>query len=97
VGDPQDSFVVRASGFAPQTPVTVTMTAVGPPPASAPIMNSRSATDPVTGKNGTVTVTVNQIFPVPFQLGLYTVEVTQAGGARASTQFMVRPAAPPGG
>jgi hypothetical protein len=58
-------------------------------------MNMTAATDPVTGQHGTVTITVNQLFPAPFQPGLYTVQVSQAGGAKASTQFMVVPASAP--
>jgi hypothetical protein len=95
VGGPQASFVVRASGFTPQTAVAVTITGIGPPPANKAIMNKTAATDPVTGQDGTATITVNQLFHARFQQGLYTVQVTQAGGAKASTQFMVVPTAPP--
>jgi hypothetical protein len=94
-GGPQASFVVQASGFTPKTPVAVTITGVGPPPAAKAIMNMTAATDPVTGQHGTATIAVNQLFPGPFQPGLYTVLVSQAGGARASTQFMVLPASAP--
>jgi len=94
-GGPQASFVVLASGFIPKASVAVTITGVGPPPATKPIMNMRAATDPVTGQHGTVTITVTELFPTPFQPGLYTVQVSQAGGARASTQFMVVPASAP--
>jgi hypothetical protein len=94
-GAPQASFVVQASGFTPKTRVAVTITGVGPPPAAKAIMNMTAATDPVTGRHGTVTIAVNRLFPGPFQPGLYTVQVSQAGGARASTQFMVLPASAP--
>jgi hypothetical protein len=94
-GAPQASFVVQASGFTPKTRVAVTITGVGPPPAAKAIMNMTAATDPVTGQHGTVTIAVNRLFPGPFQPGLYTVQVSQAGGARASTQFMVLPASAP--
>jgi serine/threonine protein kinase len=97
VGSPRASFVVRASGFAPQRTVAVTITGVGPPPDTKTIMNMAAATDPVTGQDGTVTITVNHLFPAPLQPGLYTVQVNQAGDAKASTQFMVIPAAAPGG
>jgi hypothetical protein len=94
-GGPRANFVVQASGFTPHTSVAVTITGVGPPPATKAIMNMTAATDPVTGQHGTVTITVNRLFPAPFQPGLYTVRVSQAGGARASTQFMVVPAPAP--
>jgi hypothetical protein len=94
-GGPRANFVVQASGFTPDTSVAVTITGVGPPPATKAIMNMTAATDPVTGQHGTVTITVNRLFPAPFQPGLYTVRVSQAGGARASTQFMVVPAPAP--
>jgi hypothetical protein len=94
-GGPQASFVIQASGFTPKMPIAVTITGVGPPPAARAIMNMTAATDPVTGQHGTVTITVNQLFPGPFQPGLYTVMVSQVGGARASTQFMVLPASAP--
>ena len=89
---PGTAFVVRGSGFAPQTPVTVTVTGLSPPPASTKIMDSTSPVRPVTAKNGTISVNVSQLFPASFPLGLFTVEVTGSDGAQASTQFMVIPA-----
>jgi hypothetical protein len=95
-GDAGTAFVVRGSGFAPQTPVTVTVTGLSPPPASTKIMDSTSPVRPVTAKNGTISVNVSQLFPASFPLGLFTVEVTGADGAHASTQFrVIPPSAPP--
>jgi hypothetical protein len=93
-GDSGTAFVVHGSGFAPQTPVTVTVTGIGLPPANINIMDSTSPIRPVTGKNGTLSLPVSQLFRAPFPLGLYTVQVTGADGAKASTQFRVIPSAP---
>ena len=95
-GEPSTAFVVHGTGFAPGTPVTVTITGVGPPPTSANILQKTATIKPVTSQRGTFSFTVNQLFPSPYPLGLFTVEVTGSHGAKASTQFMVIPqAAPP--
>jgi hypothetical protein len=95
-GEPSSTFVVHGSGFAPGTPVTVAITGVGPPPTSANVMRKTATIKPVTGQDGTFSVTLNQLFPSPYPLGLFTVEVTGSAGAQASTQFMVIPqSAPP--
>jgi Protein tyrosine and serine/threonine kinase len=93
-GEPSSTFVVHGSGFAPGTPVTVTINAIGPPPAQANIMQKTATVKPVTGQDGTFSFTVNQLFPGSYPLGLYTVEITGSGGAQASTQFLVIPQAP---
>jgi hypothetical protein len=54
-------------------------------------MDSTSTTTPVTGQDGKLSVTVNRLFPGPYQLGLYTVVVTGSDGAHASAAFMVIP------
>ena len=94
-GEPSTTFVVHGTGFDPRVPVTVTMTAVGPPPASANIMDSTATIKPVTSQDGTLSFTVKQLFPSLFPLGLFTVEVTGSGGAQATTQFMVLPVSAP--
>ena len=95
-GEPSSTFVVHGSGFAPGTPVTVAITGVGPPPTSANVLLKTATVKPVTGPDGTFSFTVNQLFPSPYPLGLFTVKVTGSGDAQASTQFMVLPqAAPP--
>jgi serine/threonine protein kinase len=95
-GEPSAAFVVHGTGFAPGTPVTVTITGVAPPPTSANIMRKTATIKPVTGQDGTFSFTVSQLFPSPYPLGLFTVEVTGSHGAQASTQFMVIPqGAPP--
>jgi serine/threonine protein kinase len=91
VGNADTTFVVHGSGFAPGTPVTVSMSGVGPPPAASRIMVGTAATKPVTGHDGTFSVTVNRLFPGPYPDGLFTVVVTGPGGARASASFMVIP------
>jgi Protein kinase domain len=95
-GEPSSTYVVHGTGFAPGTPVTVAITGVGPPPTSANVMRKTATIKPVTGQDGTFSFTVNQLFPSPYPLGLFTVEVTGSDGAQASTQFMVIPqGAPP--
>jgi hypothetical protein len=86
---------VHGTGFAPRTPVTVTITGIGPPPTSANVMEKTATIKPVTGQDGTFSFTVKQLFPSLFPLGLFTVEVTGSGGAQATTQFMVLPGSAP--
>lgn len=90
-GNPDTTFVVHASGFAPRTPVTVTMSGIGPPPADKNLMDRPSATKLVTGPDGTLSFSVGRLFPGPYPLGLFTVEVSAPGGSPASTQFRVIP------
>jgi serine/threonine protein kinase len=94
-GDSGATFVVHGSGFAPATRVTVSISGVSPPPANSKIMASTSATKPMTERNGTLSITVNRLFPGPFPPGLFTVVVTGPGGARASAAFVVIPAGAP--
>jgi serine/threonine protein kinase len=94
-GEPSSTFVVRGSGFPPGTPVTVAITGLGPPPEQANVMQKTATVRPVTGQDGTFSFTVNQLFPSPYPLGLFTVEVTGSHDAQASTQFMVIPASAP--
>ncbi len=95
-GAPDATFVVDVTGFAPQTPVTVSLSGVGLPPADSKLMASTAATKPVTAQDGKLSLTVNRLFPGPYQLGLYTVVVTGSDGAHASATFMVIPnGAPP--
>ena len=95
-GEPSSTFVVHGSGFTPGTPVTVAITGVGPPPLQANVLQKTATIEPVTGQDGTFSFTVNQLFPSPYPLGIFTVKVTGSGDAQASTQFMVIPqAAPP--
>jgi len=95
-GNPDTTFAVHGSGFAPRTPVTVTMSGIGPPPADKNLMDHTSATNLVTGPDGTLSFSVGRLFPGPYQFGLFTVKVKASGGTSASTQFMVIPeSAPP--
>ena len=94
-GEPSSTYVVHGTGFAPGTPVTVAITGVGPPPTSANVMRKTATIKPVTGQDGTFSFTVNQLFPSPYPLGVFTVEVSGSDGAQASTQFMVIPQGAP--
>jgi len=94
-GEPTSTFVVHGTGFAPGTPVTVAITGVGPPPAQANVLQKTATIKPVTGQDGTLSFTVDELFPSPYPLGIFTIEVTGSGGAQASTQFLVIPGSPP--
>jgi serine/threonine protein kinase len=96
VGQSQDTanaaFVVRGTGFDPRTAVTVTL--IGFSPANNPILDITSRVKPVVGRNGTFSLAISRVYAGPLQLGQFTVEVREAGGRRASTEFQVIPPAP---
>ncbi|MDQ2811612.1 MAG: serine/threonine protein kinase [Actinomycetota bacterium] len=94
-GNPDTTFFVHGSGFAPRTPVTVTMSGIGPPPAAQKLMDRTSVTKLMTGPDGTLSFSVGQLFRGPYPLGLFTVDVSAPGGTSASTQFMVIPESGP--
>src|SRR5215831_4628313 len=83
-------FVVRASGFPPGKPVTVTLSWNSPPQIVPPQTSSHTVT--VDPSAGTFLLNIHRLFPGPLKLGLYTVEVSAPGGAEASTTFIVIPA-----
>jgi serine/threonine protein kinase len=83
------AFVVRGSGFAPNAPVTVTLDEVNP--GGNQILDITSQVRPVVGRDGTFSFAISRVYPGSFQLGLVTVKVKEAGGRRASTEFMVVP------
>ena len=94
-GYPDTAFAVQGGGFAPRTPVTVTLSEIGPPPANTPLFTVTSADRPVTGQDGTFTVTISQLYSGQLQLGLVTVSVAGAGGKPVQTEFMVIPPGAP--
>jgi hypothetical protein len=93
-GSADASFVVKGTGFGPGAPVTVTLTGLGP--ANNTILQTTSRVRPVVGQNGTLRFTISQVYPGSLPMGLFTVEVREAGGYRASTEFMVIPPGAPG-
>jgi len=94
LGTTSTAWVVRASGFAPREPVTVTLTYNSPPPVVPTQTFTRTARGTlVTGPDGTVTLHITQLFPGALRLGLFNVRVTGAGGRGATTTFMVIPLA----
>jgi hypothetical protein len=96
-GDASTAFTVRGSGFAPGTPVTLTLTEVGPPPESKTLVDMTSPYHAVAGSDGTFQVPVGQLYPGPLQLGIFTVAAAGSGNRQASTQFVVIPqGSPPG-
>ena len=83
-------WVVRASGFTPGKPVTVTLIWNSPPQIVPPQTSSHTAK--VNPAGGTFLLDIHRLFPGTLALGLYTVEVS-GPGAEASTMFIVIPAA----
>jgi serine/threonine protein kinase len=88
-GPANAAFVVRGTGFDPGAAVTVTLTGVGV--ENNPILDATSRVRPVVGRNGTFSFAISRVYPRSLQLGEYTVDVREAGGHRASTEFMVLP------
>jgi hypothetical protein len=94
-GTTSTAWVVRASGFAPRAPVTVTLTFNSPPQVVPPQTFSRTArVTPVTGSDGAVSLDINQLFPAALQLGLFEVQVSGSGGRKVTTTFIVIPILP---
>ncbi len=84
--------MVRGSGFAPRTPVTVTLSWNSPPqivPAQTFVRTAR--VKPVTGPDGTLRLNIGQLFPGALQLGQFDVQVNGSGGSQATTTFIVIP------
>ena len=88
-GDSSTPFVVEGSGFAPRTPVTVTVSELDP--NNKQIFSVTSPDKPVTGSDGTFKVPVSRLYSGPLQLGLVTVHAAGSGGRAISTQFIVLP------
>ena len=92
IGTTATAWVVRASGFAPQTPVTVTVTFNSPPGIGpAQRFTRTAAVKPVTGQDGTVSLGIGQLFPRALQLGRFDIQVTGSDGRTAMTSFIVIP------
>jgi serine/threonine protein kinase len=90
-GDASTAFTVRGSGFAPGTPVTFTLTEVGPPPAQKTLVSTTSPYHAVVGPDGTFQVTIGQLYSGSLQLGQFTVAAAGSGHSPATTQFVVIP------
>ena len=88
-GTTGDAWLVQASGFESGQPVTVALTFNSPPQ----IVPAQTFTRTVrmTASAGTFRLNINQLFPGALRLGLFSVQVTGAGGREASTTFMVIP------
>ncbi len=93
LGTTSTAWLVDATGFAPRTPVTVTLR-FSSPPTTVPVQTfTRTArVKPVTGPDGTVRLDINQLFPGALQLGMFDVQVNGPGGREATTTFIVLPA-----
>jgi serine/threonine protein kinase len=92
-GPADAAWVVRASGFEPGKPVTVTLRFNPPPQASS--AQKFTKTVHVTPSAGTFQLNINQLFPGALDLGLFDVQLNGPGGREAATSFIVIPAAGP--
>jgi serine/threonine protein kinase len=91
-GTVDTAWVVKVSGFAPRTPVTVTLSWNSPPQVVPPQTFVRTArVKPVTGQDGALRLNINRLFPAALRLGLFYVQVTGSGGSQATTTFIVIP------
>jgi serine/threonine protein kinase len=90
-GTVSTAWIVQGSGFAPQTPVTVSLIWSSPPQLPKGTFDRTAPVKPVTGRDGSVRLTINQLFPGSLRLGLFTVEVTGSDGRKAATTFSVIP------
>jgi serine/threonine protein kinase len=89
LGPADAGWVVRASGFEPGKPVTVTLSFNSPPSVNPAQRFTRTVR--VTPSAGTFPLNINQLFPGALQLGLFDVQVTGSGGREATTEFIVIP------
>jgi serine/threonine protein kinase len=92
-GPADAAWVVRASGFEPGKPVTVTLTFKSPPQVGPAQKFTRTVH--ITPSAGTFQLNINQLFPGVLQLGLFDVQVTGSGGREATTRFIVIPPGAP--
>jgi hypothetical protein len=85
-------WIVQGHGFAPGTPVTVSLTWHSPPQIEANgTFVHTAAVKPVVARDGSLRLDINRLFPGSLRLGMFEVNVTGAHGAKASTQFIVLP------
>ena len=92
-GDSSTPFVVEGSGFAPRTPVTVTVSELDP--NNKQIFSVTSPDKPVTASDGTFKVPVSRLYSGPLPLGQVTVNVAGSGDRATSTLFIVLPGGAP--
>ncbi len=90
-GNPDDTFSVKGSGFAPQASVTVSLRWDEPPAMGNESVYRTAAIKPVADRSGTLRFTVNRLFPGAIQLGHFFVVVTAPGGQQSKTEFIVLP------
>jgi hypothetical protein len=83
------AWLVQASGFESGQPVTVALSFNSPPQIVPAQTFTRTVR--VTPSAGTFRLNINQLFPGALRLGLFSVQVTGAGGREAITTFMVIP------
>ena len=91
LGTTRTAWLVNATGFAPRTPVTVTLRFSPPTTVPAQTFTRTARVKPVTGPDGTVRLDINQLFPGALQLGMFDVQVNGPGGREATTTFIVIP------
>ena len=86
-------FAVRGTGFDPGATLTVTL--LGASPQGLQILDATSRVHPVVGQHGTFSFKISRVYSGSLQLGQFTVDVREANGHQATTEFMVIPAGVP--
>jgi serine/threonine protein kinase len=85
-------WIVQGRGFAPGTPVTVSLTWESPPQIEPNgTWRHTAPVKPVAASDGTLRLDISRLFPGSLRLGRFTVNATGTDGAKASTQFIVIP------
>ncbi len=91
IGTAGAAWLVRGSGFAPGTSVTVSLTWNSPPDLTPNQTFHRTAqVKPVVAPDGTVRLDINNLFPGSLRLGQFLVKATGPGGS-GGTEFIVIP------
>jgi hypothetical protein len=90
-GTVNTAWVVQGNGFVAQTSVTVSLIWNSPPQLPRETFDRTARVKPVTGRDGSLRLTISQLFPDSLRLGLFTVEVTGSDGRKALTTFIVIP------
>ncbi len=88
-------WIVQGRGFAPGTPVTVSLTWESPPQLNPQgTFDHTAQVRPVVAGNGTLRLDVGRLFPGQLRLGRFTVEVAGTDGHLATARFIVIPPGP---
>jgi serine/threonine protein kinase len=93
-GPADTAWIVRATGFPPRAPVTVTLTWNSPPQDGVQSFNRTARVSAAGVRDGRFQLDIGRLFPGALRLGRFDVQVTGSGDSRATTAFIVIPALP---